>query len=318
MRSCFPAKAFGPGMSGGHVDTTPGRGYKTSGPVRDPLLPGGAESRTKVREASGGVRSMGRSANDNPSDLDALRRRIAELEAAREQQARTEDALRGALFNPGLSFFDTLVTELARATGADHASVGELLPSGTRVRTLALSSGGRIVPGFEYDLDGTPCENVIGKDLCCYPKGVAELFPRDSLIRPGLTKQIMPCILDAVPAALDVVLKGAHCVTVAFKRRLRRHCHRRERSSVRYPRMHGREQFLHQPLALPDLAFQSRGTSCEIARFADSANSGSQRRDICKRSRFFNLAPEHLRPFLGFVERLACIVYRRHQLSPAV
>ncbi|HXX92463.1 MAG TPA: GAF domain-containing protein, partial [Planctomycetota bacterium] len=126
---------------------------------------------------------MGQAPDAGFSELEPLRRRIADLEAAREQQVRTEDALRGALFNPELTFFDTLVTELARATGADVTTVGELLPGGTRVRTLSLFSEGRIVPDLEYDLAGTPGANVIGRDLCVIPRGVADQFPGDPLVR---------------------------------------------------------------------------------------------------------------------------------------
>jgi hypothetical protein len=29
------------------------------------------------------------------------------------------------------------------------------------------------------ELEGTPCENVVGKALCCYPDRIQERFPRD-------------------------------------------------------------------------------------------------------------------------------------------
>ncbi|NJD57759.1 MAG: PAS domain S-box protein [Nitrospirae bacterium] len=79
-------------------------------------------------------------------------------------------------------FFDTLVEKLARTLNADHAFVGELSPDLSRVRTIALFERGTLVDNMEYTLAGTPCENVVGKALCIYPRNVQELFPHDHLL----------------------------------------------------------------------------------------------------------------------------------------
>jgi diguanylate cyclase (GGDEF)-like protein/PAS domain S-box-containing protein len=39
-----------------------------------------------------------------------------------------------------------------------------------------------VAPNIEYALAGTPCENVVGRELCVYPQGVQALFPRDVLL----------------------------------------------------------------------------------------------------------------------------------------
>lgn len=49
----------------------------------------------------------------------------------------------------------------------------------TRVRTLAYWGEGRILPNIEYDLAGTPCEDVVRGGLCHHPLGVHGKFPRD-------------------------------------------------------------------------------------------------------------------------------------------
>src|SRR5579862_2316952 len=118
-----------------------------------------------------------------PSPIDALRRRIAELEQSLERQARIQDALRGSRFLPGRSFFDLLCLELAQTCGADAALVGTLLPGGRSIRTVGLFVDGSVAPGFEYALEGTPCDNVIGKDVCTYPSGITALFPEDKLLQ---------------------------------------------------------------------------------------------------------------------------------------
>ena len=112
--------------------------------------------------------------NPDPAAFDAFRKRIAELEESLSRQSRVQDTLRGTRFSPGISFFDLMSLELAHAAGADFAFVGALLPDQRRVRTLGLCAGGKIAPGFEYALDGTPCADVVGKDVCSFPQTQCE------------------------------------------------------------------------------------------------------------------------------------------------
>src|SRR5271165_5465436 len=49
----------------------------------------------------------------------------------------------------------------------------------SRVRALAYWQVDRHVPDLEYDLAGTPCEEVASGKLCHYPVGVARRFPAD-------------------------------------------------------------------------------------------------------------------------------------------
>lgn len=83
----------------------------------------------------------------------------------------------------GEGFFTALVTFLAEKLGVEYALVDELLPDRRRARTVGLYAGGKVVPDLEYELRGTPCENVMGKSLCRYPRGVQALFPEDILLQ---------------------------------------------------------------------------------------------------------------------------------------
>jgi len=80
-------------------------------------------------------------------------------------------------------FFPALVSFLGEKLGVEYALVDELLPDGKRARTVGLYASGKVIPDVEYDLHGTPCENVIGKTLCCYPRGIQALFPEDLLLQ---------------------------------------------------------------------------------------------------------------------------------------
>ncbi len=106
------------------------------------------------------------------------------LQAEITERKRAEDALRlmveGTASVTGDDFFRSLVYNLAFALQVRYAFVSEYVEgSTTRVRTLAFWKAADFGDNFEYGLDGTPCESVLGGDLCYYPRGVQELFPRD-------------------------------------------------------------------------------------------------------------------------------------------
>ncbi len=80
-------------------------------------------------------------------------------------------------------FFRSLVMNLAGAIGARYAFVGTLVKHlDDRVCVIASWAGTDFGDNFEYDLAGTPCENVVGKTLCHYPHSVRQQFPADQLL----------------------------------------------------------------------------------------------------------------------------------------
>ena len=79
-------------------------------------------------------------------------------------------------------FFQTLVRHLASALGVSYAFVAEFAGAATRVRTLAYWGRGRIQQNLEFDLAGTPCEDVVRGGLCHHPQEVRERFPGDRLL----------------------------------------------------------------------------------------------------------------------------------------
>jgi GAF domain-containing protein len=82
----------------------------------------------------------------------------------------------------GKPFLDSLVEFLGRTLDVAYVLVDELLPSGSRARSIALYANGEPAHNIEYDLAFTPCENVMNKRLCCYPDGLRERFPEDALL----------------------------------------------------------------------------------------------------------------------------------------
>ena len=82
-----------------------------------------------------------------------------------------------------VDFFPSLAKFLGEKLGVEYALVDELLPGGKRARTVGLYAAGEILPDLEYDLQGTPCENVMGKTLCWYSRGIQQLFPEDPMLQ---------------------------------------------------------------------------------------------------------------------------------------
>ncbi|MDH3972949.1 MAG: transporter substrate-binding domain-containing protein [Deltaproteobacteria bacterium] len=78
-------------------------------------------------------------------------------------------------------FFQSLVTYLAESFGVAYAFIDKLTEHETAL-TMALYAGGKITENIEYPLKYTPCENVMGKRLCSYPKDIRSLFPNDKLL----------------------------------------------------------------------------------------------------------------------------------------
>ncbi|MFY9341934.1 MAG: ATP-binding protein [Planctomycetota bacterium] len=95
-----------------------------------------------------------------------------------------------ALLSPaiGEDFYRSLVVHLTEACGVDYAMVGRLVGERReRIATLAVSHRGEVVQNCEYELRGTPCEDIVGKRLCSFGAGVAARFPADpQLVTMGI------------------------------------------------------------------------------------------------------------------------------------
>ncbi len=101
------------------------------------------------------------------------------------RRERVEDILEpivaGTAGATGLTFFKSLVRNIARSFKMRYVLVGELIESGQRVRTVAAWADGE-VDDIEYALAGTPCANVVRNQACVYDQGVQQLFPDDELL----------------------------------------------------------------------------------------------------------------------------------------
>ena len=124
---------------------------------------------------------------------------------------RTETALRRLVEVSsrrfGEPFLESAALELATTLGADYTFIGEL-QQGEResIRSIASVADGKLAANFEYDLAGTPCEDVVRKSVCTYASGVAQRFPEDTLLQQmGVQSYVGVQLVDSQHAVLGIV-----------------------------------------------------------------------------------------------------------------
>ncbi len=105
-------------------------------------------------------------------------RAVAEIErAALDQALRKSDSIlrlvdEGTASTSGGEFFQALACNLAKALGVRYAFVGQLMADPGRVRTLAFWNGEAFIENFEYDLNHSPCQQVLAGEICHFPERV--------------------------------------------------------------------------------------------------------------------------------------------------
>jgi len=78
----------------------------------------------------------------------------------------------------GEGIFQYLTDHLAKALDVHYAVIGLLTGDDLRtVQVVAMTADGQPVPPFEYDLEGTPCAEVIGHGYRHFPERTQFLFP---------------------------------------------------------------------------------------------------------------------------------------------
>ena len=121
----------------------------------------------------------------------------------------------------GQKFFEAMVEFLAKTLKVKYAFVGKLTDDGTAVQTLAVCIDNKIGANMRYDLAGTPCANVMEREVCVYNGGVQELFPTDTLLQEmGAESYVGVPLLSSDMAAIGiiVVMDNKSLTTIEFVR----------------------------------------------------------------------------------------------------
>jgi PAS domain S-box-containing protein len=65
----------------------------------------------------------------------------------------------------------------------DFVCIDRLSGEGLMAQTLAMYLDGKFEDNVAYSLNDTPCGKVVGQTICCFPKDVCRLFPKDAVLQ---------------------------------------------------------------------------------------------------------------------------------------
>ncbi|WP_016951470.1 response regulator [Anabaena sp. PCC 7108] len=120
------------------------------------------------------AQSIGKFISANQTEI---KRQQAETERKRQQTA-LQLIFEGTASKTGSKFFRSLVRYLAEILQVRYAFVTRFVDSAkTRVCTLAFWQGEDFGEDFEYDLVGTPCQQILSETIVYYPHSIQSFFP---------------------------------------------------------------------------------------------------------------------------------------------
>jgi len=109
----------------------------------------------------------------------AVQKPISPLSFDSSDAAVLGHLVEGTVRSTGDEFFRSLVRNLSLALGSAYSFLAEFTDSPTRVHTLAFWGPSDFRENVEFDLDGTPCDEVVRGHSCLHPRDVQQKFPRD-------------------------------------------------------------------------------------------------------------------------------------------
>lgn len=107
------------------------------------------------------------------------------------------------------NFFKSLARYLSESLGMDFVCIDRLVGDGLAAKTLAMYDNGAFQDNVEYTLKDTPCGDVVGKMICCFPESVCRLFPKDEVLQTMKAESYVGATLwgfDGKPIGLIAVI----------------------------------------------------------------------------------------------------------------
>ena len=160
------------------------------------------------------------------------------------------------------TFFESLARFLSETLNMEFVCIDRLTGGNLAARTLAMYYQGKFDDNIEYTLNETPCGEVVGKNICYFPKGVRHLFPYDQALQDMSAESYVGTTLwssDGKPIGLIAVigarpLEDHHLVETILNLVSTRAAGELERSEVEY-QLKLRQEELEKQISLKDKFF---------------------------------------------------------------
>ncbi len=82
----------------------------------------------------------------------------------------------------GREFFDRISAHVLEMLGADYAYVGKLKSNKREISVIGGTDKKNVLEHIDFNLEGTPSAEVVGRRACLFPSKVQERFPDDKLL----------------------------------------------------------------------------------------------------------------------------------------
>ena len=129
------------------------------------------------------IHELARRYNDDKGNLCMLRGTVQDItdrKRMEDVQVFLAQTSSGTQEEP---FFEMLARYLAQSLGMDFVCIDRLEGDGLNARTVSVWRDGRFEDNVTYALKDTPCGDVVGKAVCCFPASVCQYFPRDQILQ---------------------------------------------------------------------------------------------------------------------------------------
>ncbi|MFW6040225.1 MAG: PAS domain S-box protein [Thermoplasmatota archaeon] len=122
---------------------------------------------------------------------------IREISKRKQAEEALEHLIRSISDFTGKRLFESIVEELIEWFDVDGACVGRVQDDGNTVSSIVMKLDGNWIEDYQYNLEGTPCEDVTEKGSCLYNENICDLYPEDEeLKRLGMQGYIGSPILN--------------------------------------------------------------------------------------------------------------------------
>ena len=96
---------------------------------------------------------------------------------------------------PEDDFFKSLAKYLAEVLRMDYVCIDRLEGNELYAQTEAVYFNEKFEDNVRYALTDTPCGDVVGKSICCFPEGVRHLFPKDEVLQDMMAESYVGATL---------------------------------------------------------------------------------------------------------------------------